>query len=361
MTRLNDIALTGALIACTQLSLPVLAAPAASIQDLYIQYCSVCHGDDGDGNTHATQGLKPPPRDFTTPGIGLQLERDAMIDVVTNGKPGTAMVGWKDQLSTEEIEGLVEYIRTTFMVETPAERSQPGKSIYASTCSVCHGEDGAGARWGKTSLKPPPVNFTTVDPAQGLNRERMIASVTHGRPGTAMTAFASQLTADEIEAVVDYIRHAFMSRDRPIASSPAATGASGAVLGKKLHPAGITQAGAHGVGVDFSLPMPNKLNGDAATGKAYYLQNCTACHGIEGKGNGPRAYFIFPKPRNFLAPDNRARFNRPALFTGIKQGVRGREMPAWEKVLSEQQIADIAEYVFQTFIKPDTSADTARQ
>jgi len=360
MTRLNKIALTGTLVACTQVCSPVMAAPVPGIQDLYAQYCSVCHGDNGDGNTHATQGLQPPPRDFTAPGIGLQLNRDTMIDVVSNGKPGTAMVGWKNQLGNEEIEGLVDYIRAQFMGERPAGKSPPSaQSIYASTCSVCHGEDGAGARWGKTSLKPPPVNFTTVDPAQGLTRERMIASVSHGRPGTAMTAFASQLTGDEIEAVVDYIRHAFMGRNRPIASSPAATGASMAVLGKKLHPAGISQASAHGV--DFSLPMPNELSGDAATGKAYYLQNCTACHGIEGKGNGPRAYFIFPRPRNFLAPDNRARFNRPALYTGIKHGVRGREMPAWEKVLSEQQIADIAEYVFQAFIKADASADTLTQ
>jgi len=28
------------------------------------------------------------------------------------------------------------------------------------------------------------------------------------------------------------------------------------------------------------------------------------------------------------------------------------EMPAWEKVLDRQQIADIAEYVFNSFVKP---------
>jgi len=30
--------------------------------------------------------------------------------------------------------------------------------------------------------------------------------------------------------------------------------------------------------------------------------------------------------------------------------VIGREMPAWEKVMSDQQIADITEYVYQRFI-----------
>ena len=359
MASLKYIAHAATLLACTLPATATLATPVSGLPELYAAYCSVCHGESGDGNTHVKQGLKPPPRDFTAPGLGSQLNRAYMIDVVSNGKPGTAMVGWKDQLSAEQIEGLVDYIRTTFMVKRPTDRSRPGQSTYASTCSVCHGEDGAGARWGKTSLKPPPVNFRTVDPAQGLTRERMIASVTHGRPGTAMTAFASQLTDEEIEEVVDYIRDAFMTRHHPVPSSPAATGASMAVLGKELEPAGIARHSAHEV--DFSLPMPNSLRGDAATGKAYYLQNCTACHGIEGSGDGPRAYFIFPRPRNFLAPANRARFNRPALFTGIKEGVRGREMPAWEYVLSDQQIADVAEYVFQTFIKPDEGTTSGTQ
>ena len=160
--------------------------------------------------------------------------------------------------------------------------------------------------------------------------------------------------------MVDYIRTEFMHGTQPEASRHAATGASMAVLGKKIETAGISQhAAAHRV--DFTLPMPNKLTGNAETGKAYYLQNCTACHGIEGNGNGPRAYFIFPKPRNFLAPGNRARFNRPALFNAIKNGVQGREMPAWENVLSEQHIADVAEYVFQAFIKADESPNTSLQ
>jgi mono/diheme cytochrome c family protein len=32
---------------------------------LYHNYCSVCHGDRGDGNSRARNSLVPPPRDFT--------------------------------------------------------------------------------------------------------------------------------------------------------------------------------------------------------------------------------------------------------------------------------------------------------
>lgn len=38
----------------------------------------------------------------------------------------------------------------------------------------------------------------------------MIAAVARGRPGTAMKSFATVLSAAEIEAVVDFVRHAFV-------------------------------------------------------------------------------------------------------------------------------------------------------
>jgi mono/diheme cytochrome c family protein len=79
--------------------------------------------------------------------------------------------------------------------------------------------------------------------------------------------------------------------------------------------------------------------------------NCVACHGAAGDGDGPRAYFIFPKPRNFLDPATQQILNRPRLFGGISDGVIGKEMPAWNKVLENQDIADIAEFVYLEFIQ----------
>ena len=339
--------------------LPASAAtPETQPAKMYAEHCSVCHGDKGDGKTHARQGLRPPPRDFTTGEARRQLSREYMITVVKDGKPGTAMVGWGTLLSDEQIEALVEYIRERFMPASPEAEAgtSPGGQIYAKTCSVWHGEDGAGALWGKTSLHPPPVNFTAADRHQELPRERMIASVTYGRPGTAMTAFASQLSATEIEAVVDYIRDAFM-KDGETGAPPAASSVqAAATVGMAvLHGKGQYSDDSQPAGARADLPLPHALSGDAAAGKSYYLMNCTACHGEDGDGNGPRAYFIFPKPRNFLHPASRARLDRPTLFTAIRQGVAGREMPAWSKVLTDQQIADVTEYVFQTFIRPGES------
>jgi mono/diheme cytochrome c family protein len=51
-------------------------------------------------------------------------------------------------------------------------------------------------------------------------------------------------------------------------------------------------------------------------------------------------------------PAARAQFNRPALYTAIAEGRLGTEMPAWDKVLTPQEIANVAEFVFQDFIRP---------
>jgi mono/diheme cytochrome c family protein len=324
---------------------------------LYAETCSVCHGEKGDGNSHASAGLKPPPKDFTTHEAKQMLTREYMIQIIRDGKPGTAMMSFASQLTEKQISSLADFISTRFMRDTPGksivgQSGSTGKSIYALTCSVCHGEDGSGAVWGKSSLNPPPVNFRLQDRIRDLPRARMIHSVTNGRPGTAMTAFKTQLDNEEIASVVDYIRSAFMiesdAATTDVSQPPAASTVGMAVLHDSMKESDTLQKKTDTT--LFDQPISAELNGNAVNGEIYYMQNCTACHGSDGKGNGPRAYFIYPRPRNFQHPASKARFNRPELFSAIKKGVIGREMPAWEKVMSDQQIADITEYVFQTFI-----------
>ena len=103
---------------------------------------------------------------------------------------------------------------------------------------------------------------------------------------------------------------------------------------------------------DMKLPMPMGLKGDFAKGATFFVRNCAGCHGAKGDGNGPRAYFITPPPRNFLLSASRKRLNRPVIFEAITNGRLGTNMPAWGKVLNNQEIADVAEFVFQNFIQP---------
>lgn len=101
---------------------------------------------------------------------------------------------------------------------------------------------------------------------------------------------------------------------------------------------------------DMALPMPLGLKGDPDKGRIFFMGNCFTCHGVKGDGEGPRAYFITPPPRDFLLETSRQRLNRPVLFEAITNGRLGTNMPAWGKVLNNQEIADVAEFVFQDFI-----------
>jgi len=82
------------LLACFSGSVIAQTAEIDPVRD-YHDHCSVCHGETGDGKSHAMAGLVPPPLDFTTIGLESTLDRQRMINAVANGKPGTAMSAWK--------------------------------------------------------------------------------------------------------------------------------------------------------------------------------------------------------------------------------------------------------------------------
>jgi len=81
------------------------------------------------------------------------------------------------------------------------------------TCAMCHGETGKRMTSGR--MQPPPTDFTMPKAISELNRKRMIASVTNGRPGTAMRSYGSDFSKADIEAMVDFIRAAFMTPAKP--------------------------------------------------------------------------------------------------------------------------------------------------
>jgi mono/diheme cytochrome c family protein len=332
----------GAIAALLLLS-PAGASAAPEAQRLYQHNCAACHGEHGDGKSRAQFGLNPPPRDFTAAAAWQELSRERMILSVTHGRPGTAMVAWDGRLSEGEIAGIVDYIRASFMRPPAVPPQASGQQLYKRHCAACHGDQGNGATWAYNSLNPPPRDFTALAIRQELTRERMLLAVTHGRPGTAMMSFSGQMNPREIEAVVDYVRASFMAGAADQADASAAS--APAVVRATSLPA-----------ADMSAALPGGLRGDAGKGREFYRKNCYVCHGERGDGQGPRSSFIKPPPRNFLAPEARQALNRPALFQAISAGKRGTVMPAWSRVLSEQEIADVAEFVFTAFISPADGA-----
>lgn len=242
-----------------------------------------------------------------------------------------------------------------FLAASPvaaAQRGAPAASqgalLYHNYCSVCHGDKGDGKSRASAALSTVPRDFTSVASKRELTRERIVLAITHGRPGTAMVAWQSQLSPADIAALTDHLLTRFVQPQ----NAAAAGAASAAISGTRAHGGREADALAASNRADRNARLPDGLNGDARRGAAFYRANCVACHGVQGDGAGPRAYFINPRPRNFTDADAQARYNRPALYAGVAQGRVGSEMPAWSKVASPQQIADVSEYVFRAFITP---------
>jgi len=81
-----------------------------------------------------------------------------------------------------------------------------------------------------------------------------------------------------------------------------------------------------------------------AVGQATYSQNCAACHGAEGKGDGAAAAGLNPKPADFHAAHVQG-LSDGALFYIITHGREGTAMVAWENILSEEQRWEVVNFL----------------
>jgi hypothetical protein len=79
------------------------------------------------------------------------------------------------------------------------------------------------------------------------------------------------------------------------------------------------------------------LSQDSDPGQANFIANCAECHGIDGRGTGPRSAELKTKPADLtlLAKKNNGVFDPGAVFQiidGRKPGSRthlSKEMPIW--------------------------------
>ncbi len=74
--------------------------------------CFNCHGKDGSGQGMAAIGLDPSPRNFQHHGFWRHRTEGEIFWVIKQGSPGTAMIGFGDQLTDEEIWAIIQYERS---------------------------------------------------------------------------------------------------------------------------------------------------------------------------------------------------------------------------------------------------------
>src|SRR5262249_23993938 len=83
-------------------------------------------------------------------------------------------------------------------------------------------------------------------------------------------------------------------------------------------------------------------------GKAIYDKRCAECHGATGKGDGPSAAYLAPRPRDFASGKYKIRTTETGsvptdddLIRSVRQGLYGTAMPAGGRILSDPGIREV--------------------
>jgi hypothetical protein len=105
----------------------------------------------------------------------------------------------------------------------------------------------------------------------------------------------------------------------------------------------------------FETTDSNLFRQHVENGKRVYYQNCVFCHGDDLAGDGIFAHGFNPVPANFNSPTTIAMLQEGYLFWRIAKGAPGlpeesspwsSSMPAWEGILSEEEIWDVILFLY---------------
>ncbi len=90
-------------------------------------------------------------------------------------------------------------------------------------------------------------------------------------------------------------------------------------------------------------------------GRVIYFQNCFYCHGDHLDGNGHFGKGFMPRPLDFQDPGTIASITEPVVFWRVSKGGKGlpveswpwnSAMPAWEEMLTEDQMWKVILYIY---------------
>ena len=103
------------------------AQDAAEGKQLYISYCSTCHGDTGKGDGMVGRSLPVKPADHTNGTIMNPLSDQFLHDIIAKGGSAVGkssfMPSWGSSLDEKQIRDLVAYLRS--IADPPYKGAKP--------------------------------------------------------------------------------------------------------------------------------------------------------------------------------------------------------------------------------------------
>lgn len=106
--------------------------------------------------------------------------------------------------------------------------------------------------------------------------------------------------------------------------------------------AGVTILGLLLLGL--SATAQAVIRGVPQDGKPIFEARCASCHGPKGRGDGPLAPFLSPRPASLVSAGTSVKTD-DELFEIIAKGKPRTAMPAWSDTLTEQQRWDLVAYI----------------
>lgn len=184
-----------------------------------------------------------------------------------------------------------------------AAQAASGPEVWAANCGNCH-------------------------------RLRSVETFTASQWNTIAThmGLVARLTAAETRAVREFL-------------VSSARGREAAETARQLAPdlAGAPSIGTSGGAQGAAAMSAQSGHAGPVTGRDVYRANCAACHGPEGRGNGPAAAALNPRPTDFTNPAQRLAATDSAVADVIAHGRRG--MPAFGRTLAHAQVDSLVAHL----------------
>jgi mono/diheme cytochrome c family protein len=95
---------------------------------------------------------------------------------------------------------------TNLVLAQPGETVDPGRQLFSTHCTLCHGPDGKGDGPGGAALDPPPRDLTRRPYKNGCGPGAIARTVRQGIPESGMPSFEGVLTDEEMQALSRYVR-----------------------------------------------------------------------------------------------------------------------------------------------------------
>lgn len=317
---------------------------------VYIKNCALCHGDLLNGKGLYSEAFYPRPANLLHPKSILNKSKSYVFWRIMKGGPSlpkylnpwdSAMPAWEGILKERDVWNVIQYIysvakeRMQMKILPISEPSaEKGKTIYAGKCAVCHGNKGDGNGPGAKISSPFPRNFIKghikfrSTPFGKIPTDKdLFNAISNGSPGTTMPSW-KHLSESDRKSLVLYLKTLSRKFKRFVAKGKSH---------KVIH-----------------IPDPPEFTLESLKrGKDLYIQNCSACHGVKGRGDGASTKKIVNLatdaiwPRNLSKPWKFRRGDRRQdVFLTLRTGLSLSAMPMFSpRIFDDEKIWDLVHYV----------------